>query len=514
MNAPPVIYPPPAATQADGAVRPGAVHADGLSVTLRGLPVLRDISLRIDAGEFVLVSGPSGSGKSTLAHALTGLLRSQEGVTLAGAVHVHGGDALLLPPSQVAQQIGIVFQNPRAQLFNLTVDEELACGPRNLGLDEEAVCARVTSVAEALGLTHLLRRRLDTLSGGEIQRVAIGAVLAMGPRVLILDEPTSSLDVQATRQVVQVLKRLHEQEGTTILLIEHRLGEVAHLATRVVLLEEGRIAADGPAADILQDTALLRRLGMRRPAPQPVADWQTLLQPNGVHPADRQPLLILDGIDAGYHRHPVLHDVSLTLWPGEFIALAGENGAGKSTLALVAAGLKAPQRGRVIFNGRKRVRMGLDVGLLFQNPLDQLFCDTVDEEIAFGPRNFGCFTPDGHARTLERCDLTALARRPVHALSAGQQQRVALAAVLALQPSLLILDEPTLGQDWRHLEQLMAFLTDLNAQGTTILLITHDYKLVHRYAHRLVLLHEGRIVADGRPIRQKEGEIEHALQTT
>ncbi|NPV65942.1 MAG: ATP-binding cassette domain-containing protein [Anaerolineae bacterium] len=512
MNTLPAISSPPITARINGAVRPGAIHVDNLNVTLRGLPVLKEISLRVETGEFVLISGPSGSGKSTLARALTGLLRSQEGVSVTGAIGICGGDALRLPPAQVAQQIGIVFQNPRAQLFNLTVAEELACGPRNLGLDEQAIHARVSWAADALDLTPLLPRRLDTLSGGEIQRVAIGAVLTMGSRVLILDEPTSSLDVQATRQVVRLLRHLHEQEGTTILLIEHRLGEVAHLATRVVLLDEGRLAADGPAADILQDTALLRRLGMRRPAPQPVADWRTLLEPDGVHPPGSQPLLILEGIEAGYRQHTVLKDVNLILWPGEFVALAGDNGAGKSTLALVAAGLKSPRRGRVIFNGHQRVRMGLDVGLLFQNPLDQLFCDTVDEEVAFGPHNFGCFVPDIHARTLERCDLTALRRRPVHALSAGQQQRLALAAVLALQPALLILDEPTLGQDWRHLEQLMAFVTDLNAQGTAVLMITHDYKLVHRYAHRLVLLQEGRIVADGRPIHQKEGEIAHAFQ--
>lgn len=512
MTAPSAPCSPSITGPVSGAVRPGAIHVESLSVALRGLPVLRDVSLHIDAGEFVLISGPSGSGKSTLARALTGLLHSQEGVSLTGTIGICGGDALCLPPAQVAQQIGIVFQNPRAQLFNLTVAEELACGPRNLGLDEQTVRARVSWAADALDLTPLLLRRLDALSGGEIQRVAIGAVLTMGPRVLILDEPTSSLDVQTTRQVVRVLRHLHEQEGTTILLIEHRLGEVAHLATRVVLLDEGRVAADGPAASILQNTALLRRLGMRRPAPQPVADWQTLLEPDGVHPTADQPLLILEGIEAGYARHTVLKDIHLTLWPGEFVALSGDNGAGKSTLALVAAGLKSPRRGRVIFNGRQRVRMGLDVGLLFQNPLDQLFCDTVDEEVAFGPHNFGCFAPDVHARTLERCDLTALQRRPVHALSAGQQQRLALAAVLALQPALLILDEPTLGQDWRHLEQLMAFVTDLNAQGTAVLMITHDYKLVHRYAHRLVLLQEGRIVADGRPIHQKEGELEHALQ--
>ena len=479
---------------------PTILQVESLSISLRGVTALRSLSLTVTQGEFVLISGPSGSGKSTLARTLAGLLHGQPGVTVEGAVYADGLDILNTPPSQVAQHVGIVFQNPRAQLFNLTVDEELACGPRNQGLDRKTAQERMDWVVEALELEHLLRRRLDTLSGGEMQRVAIGAILTMGASLLILDEPTSSLDVSGTRQVSRVLERLHHEKGTTILLIEHRLGEVAHLASRVVLLESGQVAADGSCDAVFGDRALVRRLGMRRPAPEPLNDWEHLLQPNTVRPTDEPPLLGLKDIEAGYGQKTVLKDVNLSFWPGEFVALVGENGAGKSTLSMIMAGLMKPQCGSVTFNGQRRKKLGLDVGLLFQNPLDQLFCDTVDEEVAFGPENYNCYRPDLHAQTLDECDLTSVRARPIYALSAGQQQRVALGAVLALRPALLILDEPTLGQDWGHLEQLMDFLCQLNQNHTTIVLITHDYKLVHRYAQRVILLHEGCVAVDGRPV--------------
>lgn len=481
------------------------LQVESLSVSLRGVTALRNLSLNVTEGEFVLISGPSGSGKSTLARTLAGLLHRQPGITVEGTIHADGRDILNTPPSLVAEHVGIVFQNPRAQLFNLTVDEELACGPCNQGLDQSAIQARVEWVVEALELEHLLSRRLDTLSGGEMQRVAIGAILTMGANLLILDEPTSSLDVSGTRQVSHVLERLHREKGTTILLIEHRLGEVAHLASRVVLLESGQIAADGTCDTVFGDRALMRRLGMRRPAPEPVSDWEHLLQPNGARPQNEHPLLVLKDIEARYGEKTVLKDINLSFWPGEFVALVGENGAGKSTLSMIMAGLIKPQCGSMIFNDQRKKRLGLDVGLLFQNPLDQLFCDTVDEEVAFGPENYNRYRPDLHVQILDECDLTSVRTRPIYALSAGQQQRVALGAVLALRPALLILDEPTLGQDWGHLEQLMEFLCQLNQNHTTIVLITHDYKLVHRYAQRVILLHAGSVIVDGRPVTSQGG---------
>lgn len=216
-------------------------------------------------------------------------------------------------------------------------------------------------------------------------------------------------------------------------------------------------------------------------------------------PSARQcrPLLSLQGISAGYNGRPIIEGLDLALYPGEFVALVGDNGAGKSTLALVAAGLLKPSAGSLHYEGQKRPRPGLDVSLLFQDPAAQLFTDAVDDEVAFGPRNYRRFNGEAHEVTLAETDLLALRDRRPLALSMGQQQRTALAACLALRPRLLILDEPTLGQDWGHLQRLMGFLTLLNQQGVTILLITHDYKLVHRYARRIILFENGRIRMDG-----------------
>jgi energy-coupling factor transporter ATP-binding protein EcfA2 len=317
----------------------------------------------------------------------------------------------------------------------------------------------------------------------------------MGSRLLVLDEPTSSLDVRGTREVMATLARLNAEAGITVLVIEHRLGEVARLAQRTVLMDQGQIVADGPTRVIFGQHELLRRLGLRRPTAELQDDWTALLVPDGQPPG--LPIVELRDVAAGYGSTMVLRGLDLTLHAGEFVALVGDNGSGKSTLARLLAGLLKPRRGEMRLGNGQRLIPGCDVGLLFQNPLHQLFCDTVDEEVSFGPRNFGCFDLAGLESVLKATDLAPLRQRPVHGLSSGQQQRTALAAVLALQPRLVILDEPTMGQDWRHLSTFMDFLVELNRTGCTILLITHDYKLVHRYARRILLLRDGRIVADG-----------------
>jgi energy-coupling factor transport system ATP-binding protein len=261
-------------------------------------------------------------------------------------------------------------------------------------------------------------------------------------------------------------------------------------------MADGRIEVDAPPQVLTSDRKLLRSLGLRRPTEAISTPWDELLIPNG-HPRSEKPLLQLQNICAGYdYRKPILKDINLDFYPGEFIAMVGENGAGKSTLGLVIAGLLKPSHGQVFFDNR-HPQPGLDVGLLFQNPTDQLFTESVDEEVAFGPRNFRRYDPERHQEILNIADLTALCTRPPFALSSGQQQRTAMSAVAALNPYLLILDEPTLGQDWGHLERLMDFLFKLNQRGTAILLITHDYKLVHHYAHRVIMLHDGQVQLDG-----------------
>jgi energy-coupling factor transporter ATP-binding protein EcfA2 len=473
------------------------IQAEHLTVHYGEQQALDDVSLQVAPGEFVLVTGPSGCGKSTLARCLNGLIPQAIPATLAGRLVVDGHVTTDCSVAELATSVGLVFQNPATQLFNLTVDEEVAFGPRNLGLNEAEVARRVDWAMAATGIAGLRGRTIQTLSGGEQQRLAIAAVLAMGPRLLVLDEPTSSLDVRGTREVMATLAQLNTEAGITVLVIEHRLGEVAKLAQRTVLLDQGQIVANGPTRVIFGQEELVSRLGLRRPTAELQDDWTALLVPNGQPPGP--PIVELRGVEAGYGSKMVLRGLDLALYAGEFAALVGDNGAGKSTLARLLAGLLKPRRGEVRLGNGRRLIPGCDVGLLFQNPLHQLFCDTVDEEVSFGPRNFGCFDLANLESVLQATDLASLRQRPVHGLSSGQQQRTALAAVLALQPRLVILDEPTMGQDWRHLSTFMDFLVELNRTGCTILLITHDYKLVHRYARRILLLRDGCIIADGAP---------------
>jgi energy-coupling factor transporter ATP-binding protein EcfA2 len=458
------------------------------------------LSLSIRPGEFVLVTGPSGSGKSTLLRALAGLIPHASLARLEGRVVVDGLDTQEHSLPVLAGHVGLVFQNPATQLFCLRVEEEVAFGPRNLGLPPDEVAQQVEWALGAAGLEHLRGRRVNTLSDGEKQRLAIAAVLAMSPRILILDEPTSNLDLVGTRQVLATLERLR-RESSTVVIAEHKTGEVGRLADRVLILEEGRPVADGPPEEVFARQELLRRLGVRRPTnhPHPQSDWADLILPPlpGKGWGRVKSLVELEGVVAGYGRRQVLVGLDLSIRRGELVALVGDNGAGKTTLARLLAGLVKPQRGKVQVNGR--------VGLLFQNPLEQLFCEMVVEEVAFGPRNYGLLTPTLLEDTLALADLGSLRHRRTHALSGGEQQRTALASVLALQPDLLILDEPTMGQDWGHLSAFMDHVSRLNGRGMAILLITHDYELVHRYAQRVLLLRNGCIATDGSPRRAENG---------
>jgi energy-coupling factor transport system ATP-binding protein len=474
------------------------IQVRGLTVSYGSSQILQNVSFDVNAGECLIVTGLSGCGKSTLARVLTGVIPNTIPAQIEGSVNVAGLDVIHLPPSQVSQRVGAVFQNPRAHLFHLRVDDEIAFGPRNLGLSEDEVSARVDWALNAVGLADLRDKKPASLSGGQIQRIAIAAALAMRPDVLVLDEPTASLDVPGTQNVISALEKLRRQFGLTIVLIEHRLAEVRRIADKVLVLHDGQKVAEGKFDQVLGDRKLLRAYGLRRPTMESLTDWSSLLVSNGHYPADQQPLLDLQNLSAGYDRQAIIRDINLKISPGEFVALVGDNGTGKSTLALAASGLLKPLAGKVLVHGTSRPRPGLDIALLFQNPADQLFTDSVDEEVSFGPRNYRNFNNDIHEQTLTSADLLHLRMRRPFSLSIGQQQRTALASCIALRPALVILDEPTLGQDWRHLQQLMDCLVQLNAEGTAILLITHDYKLVHRYARRVVLMDKGRITLDGK----------------
>jgi len=490
------------------------IHLENLTVRYRDQATLDNVNLDITPGEFVLLTGPSGCGKSTLARTLNGLIPHASSAKMTGRVIVDGMMTTEHSIAELAAHVGLILQRPSMQLFCLTMEEEVACGPRNLGLSEDEVHRRVEFAVQAMGIEHLRGRRVNELSGGEQQRVAIAAVLSMHPKILVLDEPTSSLDWTGTVMLFSALTRLRHKYGLTIVLIEHRLAEAARLADRVIIMDNGQVAADGTPDDILYRKELLARLGIRYPwhmldgpiqSQTGIAEETasgnsltiTLSRSTMDQLANNHPLVELRGIEAGYGRANVLHGLNMALYPGEFAALVGENGAGKSTVGRVLAGLLRPKRGQVMWHIRND--RSPRVGLVLQDPPTQLFCDTVEDEVAFGPRNVGCFVPKDVEQVITTADLMALRHRSPHALSCGQQQRTALAAILALKPELLILDEPTLGQDWGHLSRIMDFLTELNGQGLTILVITHDYKLICRYVRRILVLDRGRIVAEGVP---------------
>jgi energy-coupling factor transporter ATP-binding protein EcfA2 len=446
------------------------IEIRGLHVRYPEAQALKGVDLSIAPGSFVLIGGPSGSGKSTLARALMGLVPRTTPAQVAGHISIAGLDPWRHSVTQVATQVGLVFQNPVTQLFNGTVEEEIAFGPRNLGLPSGEIADRVEYALGAAGCAHLRHRAVRRLSSGEQQRVAIAATLAMRPSILILDEPTANLDAAGERLLTHTLVQLHCQFQMTLVVIEHTLDPFIPHADRLIWLADGRVVADGSPPETLA------RIRPSLPPGRPVS------------PATGEPLVILRKVTAGYTGRPVLQDCSLTLRRGEFTALVGPNGSGKTTLARVLAGLLRPHSGRVVWHANGKPR----VGFLQQNPLHQLVCDTVEEEVRFGPRNLRTERDTDIETVLVESDLCPLRHRPTRALSTGQQQRTALAATLALRPALLILDEPTVGQDRRHLDQTMGFVSQLNRKGQTVLLITHDRKLVDRYAGRVWEVKEAR----------------------
>lgn len=473
-----------------------ALQVESLSVRYGEATALAGISLSARPGEFLLLTGPSGSGKSTLLRCCNGLIPQVWPAQVAGRIEVGGLDARGHAVAELARRVGFVFQSPEAQLFNLTVHDEVRFAPRQQGLSHDEVERRAREALDAVGISHLEQRRVATLSGGEKQRVAIASVLALQPSVLLLDEPTAHLDVPGARMVLGTVERLCRQAGLLVVMGEHRTGAAGRLADRLVILEQGRMVADGALREVFAQRALMRRLGVRRPSNEPEQPWESLIGP-AAPAAGLPPVAELRGVHAGYGKTRVLRGVDLAVRPGEITALVGDNGAGKSTVARLLAGLMAPEKGEVLVQGRKP-RPGEGAGLVLENPLTQVFCDTVEEEVTFGLANLGRADAGAVREALATCDLLSLRNRRIQRLSCGEQQRTVVASVMALGPSLLILDEPTRGQDWGHLAQLMSQVRRAAASGKAAVLITHDYKLVHRYADRVVLLRDGKVAADGR----------------
>lgn len=470
--------------------RPTVIALEGLTVTYAtGEVALRDVNLRVQEGEFVLIAGASGCGKTTLARCLNGLIPHLVSARVEGRIEVAGLNPLECEVREMAARVGMVFQVPETQLFNLTVEEEVAFGCRNLGLPPDAAARRTDFALAAVGIERLRRRALHQLSGGEKQLTAIASVLAMQPRIVVLDEPLSNLDARSVQRVMNVLTHLNRAMGMTLIVIEHRTHQVAEFVDRVVVMDRGRLVLDGGPQILRKQTPVLTSLGVR--APGACEGCSVPFRPRAIESGEV--VVSVHDVRFAYRTRSVLDGVSLDVRRGEFLALVGDSGAGKTTLAHLIAGVLKPASGVIRVNGHARGEHR--VGLVLQNPAEQLFCDKVEEEVRFGPENFGWQQDGLIEEVLERTNLQGLRDREVHTLSRGQQQRLSLASVLALKPEVLILDEPTLGQDWGNLTRFMDFVKDLQAKGTTVILITHDHDIAAKYADRTVRLHEGRLVA-------------------
>ena len=520
----------------------GQLRADDVSFAYVGAAraALRHVNLGVAPGEVVLVTGASGCGKSTLALALCGLIPSRVHGELRGRVMFGTTPLSGMKPHEASQLVGMVFQNPNLQLINQTVQSEVAFGPENLALPQREIAARVDWCLDVTGMAGMRTAAVVTLSGGQKQRTAIAATLAMRPRILVLDEPLSDLDPVGAQEVLATLQRLARDGGTGVIIIEHRVDEVAPWADRVVLMDDGRVVLDQPPRAAWAEPGPWRATGVGIPdvvrlahavpgafgsglplsvreAADAVKDtWfeaalAAAAAARGIGPAAGAgpevgpPLLSWDGVSVEFDGKPVVDDVTLAVDEGEWVALIGANGSGKSTLTGLTVGLGKPSAGVVRFRGRP-VRPGkvfdhaAQVALLLQAADDMLFETTVRKELEFGFK-FRARPKDPVLDVPEAVEFFGFAGREEDSpweLSQGGRQRLALAALLVGAPGVLVLDEPTTGQDANHMRAFLRLLDRVRARtGITIVTVTHDIRGLASRAARVVLLGEGQVRADG-----------------
>ncbi len=496
-------------------------------------PALKDINLRIDEGEFILVSGPSGGGKSSLCRCLNGLIPHFYGGRVKGRVEVQGLEVMKYSTGEMATRVGLVFQDPENQLVTMDVEREIAFGMENLAFPRELILRRLEESLDLVGISALRDRPLHELSGGEKQKVALASVLALHPDILVLDEPTSELDPQSAEEILTIVGRLNDELGMTVILIEHRLDRVIQWVDRLIILAQGEVVADGAPRLVLGGGKIaefglglppiirlaqgLRNKGLgAEETPLSVKEGRMML--GSVFQRDCRPLprakvgeggRVLVEVEKLWHTYSngttALKGISLKLCEGDFVAVMGRNGSGKTTLVKHFNGLLKPARGSVSVEGIDTkeatiAELAQRVGLVFQNPNDHLFADTVEEEIGCTLKNLHFGEVEIASRVnelLEGFNLQEYRGQYPRSLSGGEKQRVALASVLVARPRILILDEPTRGMEYWLKSELMNFLSQYRIRGNAVVLVTHDVETVAEHADRVILLGGGRVIAEG-----------------
>ncbi len=514
-------------------------------------PALNSIDLEVKKGEFVAIMGPTGSGKSTLLLLLNGSIPHYIEGTLEGDVIVAGLNTKEARIPNIAQHVGLIFDDPEVQLVCPIVEEEVAFGPANLGLPREEIQRRVESCLNTVRLKGLERRNPYTLSGGEKQSVAIAAVLAMQPEILVCDEPTSMLDPLGEKRVYSLIRDLNKKYGMTCILAGQESEEIAEFADRILILNHGEVVAEGSPSKVFEEEMyILEKTGIGAPQVSVLAArmkkrnlWKSAI-PLALEEAKVELARILEGnmakqavgrvegeieeqemireqtegkaiirFDDVYFKYPeayeyALENINLTIREGEFLALIGQNGSGKTTLSKHIIGILKPTQGKVFVDGCDTLRastaeLARTVGYCFQNPDHQLFSLSVKEELSFGPSNFSLQPNEIERGIYDALKIAGLSENildlPPRALGKGERQRVAFASILTWNPKIFVIDEPTTGQDLKESLFIMDTLKEFNKRGKTVIFISHEMELVAQYASRVAVMCQGQIILDAPP---------------
>lgn len=497
-------------------------------------PTLTDIDLEIYPGERVLIAGPSGSGKSTLAGCINGLNPFSNPGACTGTLTVDGVDAPHSSLFELSAHVGTVLQDPDGQFIGLTVGEDIAFALENSCTPQDEMHAITRHAAELVGIENHLGYAPHELSGGQKQRVSLAGVMVDQVKILLFDEPLANLDPATGKQAIELIDEIQKKTDTTVLIIEHRLEDVLwRNVDRIVLVNGGTILADLRPDELLSGS-LLAENGIREPLyvtalryagvditpdkhpahvdslvlddtdTQKLRDWFTA-RPRPAAQPEREPLLEVKGLSFGYQKgQQTLRDVSFSIGKGEMVSIVGRNGAGKSTLSKLICGFETPDAGEIFLNGKPLAeenirRRAQHIGYVMQNPNQMISKTMIYDEVALGLQRSGLTEEQIREKveaTLRVCGLYPFRNWPISALSFGQKKRVTIASVLVLDPELILLDEPTAGQDSRHYTDIMEFLRGLNARGVTVVMITHDMHLMLEYTRRALVFCDGRLIAD------------------
>ena len=506
----------------------------GFQYDAQAEPTLKDINLEIYPGEKILIAGPSGCGKSTMTHCMNGLIPFAYPGESTGKLTIQGKETKNLSIFEISRMVGTVLQDLDGQFIGLTVAEDIAFALENACVGQEDMKKTVRQVARQVGIGDHLGHSPDALSGGQKQRVSMAGVMVNEVSILLFDEPLANLDPATGKKAIEIIDRIQEETGATVIIIEHRLEDVLWRdVDRIVLMKDGRIVTDAPPDELLSTDVLLEN-GIREPLyltalkyagvkitpecqPRSIRSL-TLTEEDknkvrtwfharkkGKEKQESRPLLTAEKIDFTYDNgFHALKDINISIDEGELLAIVGTNGAGKSTFSKVVCGFEKQQLGTLEFQGQDMKKYSIKeradrIGYVMQNPNQMISKPMIFDEVAFGLRQRSVPESEITAKVeevLKICGLYPFRKWPVSALSFGQKKRVTIASILALNPQMIILDEPTAGQDYRHYTEIMEFLNELHGRGITVVMITHDMHLMLEYAQRAVVFSGGQVIAD------------------